>query len=45
MIGTLYKDMRFVGVARLSDYVDRRVRQPARTNSPERAVLSVYPQP
>jgi hypothetical protein len=25
MIGTLYKDMRFVGVARLSDYVDRRV--------------------
>ena len=24
MIGTLYKDMRFVGVARLSDYVDRR---------------------
>ena len=22
MIGTLYKDMRFVGVARLSDYVD-----------------------
>jgi len=32
MIGTLYKDMRFVGVARLSDYVG-----PPRTSARGRA--------